>query len=189
MSTHVHTLHYVIVIFWACISVVWKKSLTWNVGSLSMIANLYLAGPLLKANCPITNPLPMPSSRQHNIYLHTDDINKPLSSRVGHGTLVLFEMLSYCSVMSMTRRFWFSGINDTAEFHASCRVESSANLRTSQRIHHLLRKKYPRMWITGPRGCFVETRASQISSDWLYELEPRSQVFCIIPQCWLSRVL
>ncbi len=53
-----------------------------------------LAIPLLKANCPILRtPSPsvspslrMPSSRQHNIYLYTDDINTPNSSCVRHCT-------------------------------------------------------------------------------------------------------
>jgi hypothetical protein len=48
-----------------------------------------LAGPVLKANCPIWDPTPvafpspLPSSRQH-VYLHTNDINVPTSFSVGH---------------------------------------------------------------------------------------------------------
>ncbi len=53
-----------------------------------------LAGPLLKAKCPIWDsppppspialPTKLPSSCQHDVYLHTDDINTPNSSSVGH---------------------------------------------------------------------------------------------------------
>ncbi len=50
-----------------------------------------LSGPLLKVNClaPFALPSPpTPASRQNDIYLHTDNINKP-ASLVGHSNIPL----------------------------------------------------------------------------------------------------
>jgi hypothetical protein len=56
-----------------------------------------LAGPLLKANCPIfRHPLPhCPSSRQHSISIHTDDFNMAESSSF--------------STVPMIGRYWIQG--------------------------------------------------------------------------------
>ncbi len=79
--------------------VVWKETLTWNATLCTWLQTPIHAVPLLKANCPIWDPpplvalpFPLPSSRQHNVYLHTDDINMPNSSSVGH-----MKELLYCS--------------------------------------------------------------------------------------------
>ncbi len=81
--------------------IIWKKPLTWNIVSLYMAAKIpILAGPLLEANCPILRPPlllphpPLPSFRQHNTYLHTDDINTSDSS-VGHTILLLGEFFRF----------------------------------------------------------------------------------------------
>ncbi len=55
-----------------------------------------LAGPLLKANCPIAAPspsVPYAHSTQHNFYLHSDNINMPASSWWG----TVSASYSYCS--------------------------------------------------------------------------------------------
>jgi hypothetical protein len=77
-----------------------KTPLTWNVGSLYVAANPHPCCSLAQSQLPhlrpspplVTLPFPLPSSRQHNVYLHADDINMPDSSSVGHRKELL-----YCS--------------------------------------------------------------------------------------------
>jgi hypothetical protein len=70
-----------------------KKSLTWNVSSLHMVVNLHPCWSFAQSQLPHFKipPLPLPpltyplpSSHQHSIYLHKDDIDKPNSSSVRH---------------------------------------------------------------------------------------------------------
>ncbi len=93
------------------ISILWKSPLVGNVSSLSMVVNPHPCWSL--AQSPLTNPspsypLPMPSSCQHNIYLHTDDINDSF--------FLCQEQDHIQSGVNDTYKFWHSGVNDIAEF-------------------------------------------------------------------------
>jgi hypothetical protein len=77
-----------------------KKPLTWNGGSSYMAGKRQFTSLLLhcsgSTDCPIPEPLPhctlpyFPSSCQYSITIHTDDINMPDSSSVGHTTSFFF---------------------------------------------------------------------------------------------------
>ncbi len=107
MSTHVH---YVIMIFRA----LYENSVTWNVGSLSMVVNPHSCWSLAQSQLPHLKPPPLhspllwPPSRQQNIYLHQDDINTPASFYVGQSNNMKLEavlmQLSLCAVFSHRRK-------------------------------------------------------------------------------------
>ncbi len=65
---------------------IWNKTHTRNAGSLSMAATPHPCWSLAQSQLPHCSPLPsVPHAHypQHNIYLHTDNINTPASSWSG----------------------------------------------------------------------------------------------------------
>jgi hypothetical protein len=68
-----------------------EKPLTWNVSSLYMAAIPHTCWSRAQSQLPHKDlpspycpPPPFSSSHKHTIYFHTDDIDKPDSSSVGH---------------------------------------------------------------------------------------------------------